>query len=514
MRPVLTPREMGEADRRAIEAGTPEAVLMDRAGRAVAWAIRRHLGRTYGVRAVVACGPGNNGGDGLVVARVLRGWGARVDVVRVGGRRGDDRDDDRDGGPRLDGRGVDERRQATVSHASTVEAWLDRVLGRADVAVDAMYGTGFRGMLEGDARAVADAFAAYSATGGPVVAVDIPSGVDGLTGEARGVTVRADLTVCFAAAKPGLCFEPGRSLAGDVEVVDIGIPVTAPGAGPRTFLTEAADVAAWLPTRAPDAHKWASGCYVVGGAAGMTGAPVLASHAAMRAGAGIVWCGLPGAGSAAAAAGTEVITRALPATDGDALAAAAADEVLGALGRFRALAVGPGLGRAGPTAAAVRRLVAEAPVPTVVDADGLWALGGAFDALAGRAVPAVLTPHAGEFGALLGHPPGPDRLAAARELADATGAVTLLKGPGTVVAEPGGRAAICPLGGPWLASAGTGDVLTGIVAGFLARGAPPFEAAAAAAYVHAAAADLAGHTGLVAGDLLGAVPAVLGALDR
>lgn len=477
MQPVLTPEEMGAADRRAIAAGTPVEVLMDRAGRAVAWAVRRRLRRTYGVRVVIACGKGNNGGDGLVAARVLRGWGARVAVAAVGS-------------------GID-------------AAALARAVGRADVVVDAMYGTGFRGELEGDALVVARAFAGF---GGPVVSVDVPSGVDGLTGEVRGGAVRADETVCFAAMKPGLCAEPGRSLAGIVRVVDIGIPVTEDGEPPRTFLTDAADVAGWLPVRPPAAHKWNAGCFVVGGSGGMTGAPALTSHAAMRAGAGIVWCGVPGVDAAAAASGTEVIAKALPETAEGALAAGAAEEVLVALGRFRALAIGPGLGRAAETAVAVRRLVAGAGCAVVVDADGLHALVGHLDLLAGRAVPAVLTPHDGEYAALCGRPPGPDRLAAARDLAVATGAVVLLKGPGTVVADPGGRAAICPVGGPWLASAGTGDVLTGIVAAFLARGVPAFAAAAAAAFVHGSAADRSGHTGLLAGDLVGAIPAVLDAV--
>jgi NAD(P)H-hydrate epimerase len=468
---------MAEADRRAIAAGTPVEVLMDRAGRAVAWAVRRRLGGTYGMRAVVACGKGNNGGDGIVAARVLRGWGVRVEVVRLG-------------------EGVADRA-------------MSRMLARADVAMDAMYGTGFRGELEGDARVVAEAFSRFA---GPVVAIDIPSGVDGLTGEVRGVAVRADETVCFAAVKPGLCFEPGRSLSGTVRLVDIGITVTDPDTQPRTFLTDADDVRAWLPARPPAAHKWMAGVFVVGGSGGMTGAALLASRAAMRAGAGIVWCGVPGSDAAARASGTEVITRALPATPDGALGATAGGEVLASVGRFRALAVGPGLGRAPETVAAVREAVGGAQVPVVVDADGLHALAGQHALLQARRWPTVLTPHEGEYAALHGAPPVPDRLAAARELAAATGAVVLLKGPGTVVADPGGRAAVCPLGGPWLASAGTGDVLTGIVAGFLARGMPAFEAAAAAARVHAESADLAGHTGLVAGDLVDAIPAVLDAV--
>ena len=477
MQPVLTPEEMGAADRRAIAAGTPVEVLMDRAGRAVAWSIRRRLARAAGLRVVIACGKGNNGGDGLITARVLRGWGARVDVVRVGeGADGDA---------------------------------LRRMVARADVVVDAMYGTGFRGALTDDALAVCDAFAAFA---GPVIAVDIPSGVDGLTGEVRGTAVRADATVVFAAAKPGLLFEPGRTYAGAVDVVDIGIAVDDGDGASRTFLTEPEDVAGWVFPRDPAAHKWSSGVFVVGGSDGMTGAPMLTSHAAMRAGAGIVWCGVPGADAAAAAAGTEVITKALAADTHGALATDAADAVLADVGRFRALAVGPGLGRSEGTAAAVRRLVAEVAGPIVVDADALHALVGHLDVVRARPVPAVLTPHAGEYAALHGSPPDSDRVAAARALAATTGAVVLLKGPGTVVADPGGRAAICPLGGPWLASAGTGDVLTGIVAAFLARGVEPFAAAAAAAFVHGSAADRAGHTGLVAGDLVGALPATLEAL--
>jgi hydroxyethylthiazole kinase-like uncharacterized protein yjeF len=476
---VLTPDEMAEADRRTIAAGTPMPVLMERAGRAVAWAVRRGLGRTYGMRAVVACGKGNNGGDGLVAARVLRGWGVRVDVVPIG--------------------------------AGLVEpASFARLVGRADAAVDAMFGTGFRGELTGDARVVAEAFAGFD---GPVTAVDIPSGVDGLTGEVRGTAVRAHETVCFAARKPGVCFEPGRALAGTVRVVDIGIPVAVGDGVPPTFVVEPSDVVGWVPARSPDAHKWHSGCFVVGGARGMTGAALLASRAALRAGAGIVWCGVPGSDAAAGASGTEVITRALATGPDGMLAESAAREVLDAATRFRAFALGPGLGRSPGAAQVVREIVAGYAGPLVLDADALLAIGDHLDVLRGRPTPAVLTPHAGEYAAIRGAPPGGDRLAAARELAAESGAVVLLKGPGTVVAAPDGRAAICLGGGPWLATAGTGDVLTGIVAAFLARGSSPFEAAAAAAFVHASAADWCGHTGLVAGDLVDAIPRSLETLD-
>jgi len=233
----------------------------------------------------------------------------------------------------------------------------------------------------------------------------------------------------------------------------------------------------------------------------------------MRAGAGIVWCGVPGEQAAARASGTEVITKALPATADGALDEPAAAEVLKAADRFRVLVVGPGLGRDDRTAAAVRRIVTEAPVPLVLDADGLNALAGDVGPLRARRAPAVLTPHAGEYVHLAGEKIGPDRLAAARRLAERAHAVVLLKGPGEVIADGATRAAINTTGGPWLATAGTGDVLSGIIGGFLARGAEPFWAATAGAFTHGRAADVAGHTGLVAGDLIAALPAAIRSLE-
>ncbi|MEX2255924.1 MAG: NAD(P)H-hydrate dehydratase [Acidimicrobiia bacterium] len=471
MKPILTPAEMGQADRRTIEAGTPQATLMDRAGRAVAWEVRRLLGGgTYGARAVVACGKGNNGGDGLIAARILEGWGVRVDVLALAD------------GPTSDA--------------------VERAFGRADIAVDAMYGTGFGGALEGVAALVARRSATV-----PTVAVDIPSGVDGSTGRIQGDAVYATSTVSFAALKPGLCFEPGRSHSGAVRVADIGIDIGR-DAQTRLGLIEAADVRPWLTPRAPDANKWSSGLLVIGGSGGMTGAPMFVSHAATRVGAGIVWCGVPGQEVAARAGGTEVVVRALPATDGGELSAIPVD-LVDALGRFRAVAVGPGLGTAGPTRSAVRDLVMRVTAPLVLDADGLNAFAGDAAALAARPGPTIVTPHEGEYERLVGAPVGEDRVDAARRLAATSGAVVLLKGPGTVVADPGGRAVVEPVGGAALATAGTGDVLTGVIAGLLARGLEPFAAAAAGAFLHGRAADRAGHTGLVAGDLVAALPGTL-----
>ena len=474
MDPVVTPEAMAGADARTIAAGTPVEVLMERAGRAVAWTVRRALAGTYGRRVVVVCGKGNNGGDGLVTARALRSWGVRTTVFELAA-------------------GIDRRRFTSA-------------LASADAVVDAMFGTGLRDALRDDAAWVAEQLAGFPRE---VVAVDIPSGVDGLTGETPGWAVRADRTVTFAARKPGLVFEPGRSHAGEVVVADIGIAIDHDADRPVGLVT-AADVARWLPARAPDAHKWRAGVLTVGGSGGMTGAPMLVSHAAMRAGAGIVWCALPGQAAAEAASGSEVITKPLPADAAGGLTRRAADVLLADVPRFAALAVGPGLGGVGDPDVqfVVQTLVAEGRQPMVLDADGLNALAGDLTQLAARrtlGAPVVLTPHAGEYQRLMGAPVGPDRLAAAQALAERAGAVVLLKGPGTVIAEPGGRVALNPTGGAELATAGSGDVLTGVVAGFLARGADPFEAAAAGAWVHGRTADRlveADGPGLVAGDLV------------
>ncbi|HEY7107645.1 MAG TPA: NAD(P)H-hydrate dehydratase [Acidimicrobiia bacterium] len=484
MERIVTPEQMARADQRTVAAGTPAAVLMERAGRAVAWAARRVADGCYGRRAVVVCGKGNNGGDGLVTAEALARWGMRPVVVELAS-------------------GIDRRA-------------LTRALARADVVVDAMYGTGFRGALEGDAAWCAEEF---NRLGMPVLAVDIPSGVDGTTGAVQGVAVRATGTVTFAARKTGVVFEPGRSYAGRVSVVDIGIDADA-AEEPVIESFETADVADALPPRRPDAHKWMSGVLVVGGSGGMTGAPMFVSHAAMRAGAGIVWCGLPGHDAARAASGTEVITRALPATGDGVLATDARDVVLAMISRFKSLALGPGLGNDPAIRSTVFALVAEARIPLVLDADGLNALNGELRQLRGRetlGAPTVLTPHEAEYARLAGEPVGDDRIAAARRLADRSATVVLLKGPGTVVAEPGGRVALNPTGNAALATAGSGDALTGIVAAFLARGMPAFEAAACAAWVHGRTADrLAarnGHSGVIASDLVAELAPTLFALS-
>ena len=486
MRPIVTPVEMAAADRRAIDAGTPEPVLVERAGRAVAWDARRLLGGCYGRRVVVLAGKGHNGEDGAVAARALADWGARVDVVRLSG-------------------GID-RESAS------------RSIGRSHLVIDAMFGTGFRGELGDDASWLAGELLSAAV---PVLAVDVPSGVDGLTGRVVGSAVMATATTCFAALKPGLLFEPGRTHAGQVRVVDIGVDVSE-GGEPAVRCTTSADVAAVVGLNPrvndPEAHKWSAGVLVIGGSRGMIGAPLLAARAAARTGSGMVVVGVPGDAAATAASGSEVVVRSLPATPEGGFDEDAGRIVVRDLaGRFGSIGLGPGIGRDPRGLQAARRIVAEAPCAMVVDADALNALADDPAPMrvrhaAGLARP-VLTPHAGEYERLAGEPVGDDRIAAARRLAERTRAVVLLKGPGTVVATPGGRVAVCPHGGPELAAAGTGDVLTGVIAALLAFGAEAFEAAAAAAWLQAEAAlDAGTGASLVASDLLAALGPTIAAL--
>ncbi len=373
---------------------------------------------------------------------------------------------------------------------------LPRTLPACDLVIDAAYGTGFRGEYR----------APDVPPGTPVLAIDIPSGLDCDTGLACEGAVRATLTVTMAALKPGLLMGQGRELAGTTEVAPIGIAV-APG---RLWLVDDGDIGAWLPPRPVETNKWRSACVVLAGSPGMMGAARFSTSAAQRAGAGMVrWC-VPGAAPDSLPT-SEAVAVAVPAND-------FSDAVLGELHRCRALVVGPGIGSHPGVVASVRDLMVRAKVPVIVDADGLGALGGveqAREALAARKVPAVLTPHDGEYEKLAATAagpsglPGPDRVAAARSLAARLGAIVMLKGSTTAVATPEGECYLVTAGSARLATAGTGDVLSGVVGAFLARGLDPLRAAALAAHVHGRAAGLGFAEGLVAGDLPELVAKVL-----
>ncbi len=497
---VLTPTEAAELDLATQARGVPAGDLMESAGREVADAALRLMGGAYGRRAIVVCGKGNNGGDGLVAARTLDGVGVRTTVLTMD----------------------EELREPAASNLRRLEhttvrrrpfsvAAIGRELTRADVAVDALFGTGFRGVPDG---AHAEAVAALNDSPVPVVAVDIPSGVDGATGAVDGTAVHADLTVTFGAPKPGLVLFPGATFAGVIEVEPIGFPADLIRGD--LLLVEASDVAMMLPHRAADTHKRAAGfAVVVGGSRLMTGAPALAGAAAYRAGAGLVALAVPeGVLPVVQGALREAVFVALPQTDAGTAAGGSVrlDEVLGQAG---ALAVGPGMTTAERTSGWIRELVRSSEVPVVLDADGLNAFAGRTADLADRKADLILTPHAGEFSRLAGLATSEveaDRVRHVRDLAARTSAAVLLKGSRTLVASPDGSVRINPTGGPSLATGGTGDVLTGMIAGLIARGCSPIDAGSAAAFVHGVAGRIAGDhrgDGATAVDVLEAVPSAM-----
>jgi NAD(P)H-hydrate epimerase len=470
----------------------PMLDLMERAGAACAEAVQRRYPDAR--RFAVWCGGGSNGGDGLVVARLLHVGGKDVEVRLLAdeARLKDD-----------PARNLQRARELGIPFVDTPAS--------ADVVVDALFGTGFRGAPRGEAEVAIEAINAAECA---VVAVDVPSGVDASTGEVAGAAVRASTTVTFHGRKIGLVVAPGRFRAGEVEVADIGLD--------RFDSTRVQRVSAAVldevPRRGASDNKFSAGTVlVVGGSTGLSGAPCLTSEAAMRAGAGYVFTAYP------ASIGLVVELRLLEAVkrafaDGGAghLGPEAADGIVELAHRAGAVAIGPGLGRAEPTRELVRLLLERIERPIVLDADGLWALTGHLDWVFQRHAPTVLTPHAGELGMLIGkdsHRIDARRLNAAQTGADDTGAVLLLKGADTIVAAPGRGPLVSDLGNPGLATAGSGDVLTGAIAAFLAKGMDAQLAAAAAAATHGVAAGIAaervGQAGMIASDVLVALSPAL-----
>ncbi|MFZ1993796.1 MAG: NAD(P)H-hydrate dehydratase, partial [Solirubrobacteraceae bacterium] len=466
--------------------------LMEHAANGLADAVRH---RAPEGRVVVVAGKGNNGGDGLAVARLLREAGREVDVLLLA--PGEELSGDaRVNFDRLPGAGA--------AHSRSFDAG---VLSGAAAIVDAILGTGFSGAPREPARS---AIAAINDAAGDavVIACDVPSGVDASTGEVEGDAVRASATVTFHAAKPGLWINPGKAHAGEVTVVDIGIPEGA-RVTPSVGLIVPA-VLDGVPHRAHDSTKFAAGSVLVcGGSTGLTGAPCMAAEAAMRAGAGYVTALVPGSLNLVFEQRLlEVMSVPLPDKDGT-LTQPALEVVLERTGRAGAMVLGPGLGRKPGTFKLTRKLAGAIAIPLVLDADGLNAHEGRLEALAERPGVTVLTPHAGELARLLESDSGEiaaHRLRSVREAAARADAVVVLKGDDTIVATPDGRAAVSPGGAPALSTAGTGDVLSGVIAAYLSKGMDPFHAACAAVFVHARAGRLAAQTigteGVIASDVI------------
>lgn len=502
---LVTAAEMRELDRRTIELGTPGHVLMERAGTGACASLLRAIPavRRRNARVVVVAGKGNNGGDGFVIARLLRRRGVAVEVVLVGRVA-------EVGGDALRNlrawwrRGVEVPEVTDAGGAAALQA---RMRG-ATCVVDALLGTGLRSQVEGVSK---DAIELMNSCGAPVFAVDIPSGLDADTGHPRGVAARAVATATFGFAKYGQVTYPGVDYCGALEVVDIGIDPRAVAARPpRGELIDAAAAAGLVPRRAADAHKGDAGhLLVIAGSLGKSGAAILAARAALRSGAGLVTLATPAAiNPVCAGAVPEAMTDAWPDCDGglrfdpDRLAAAVAGKT--------AVAIGPGLGTARAVRDIVLWLIRHARVPLVVDADGLNVLARNPSPLRRAALPVLLTPHPGEMGRLVGRSAAEvqaDRRSTACAFAEEHGCVVLLKGARTVIAG-GGQVWINPTGNPGMASGGMGDVLTGVAGALLAQGLDAAAAARLGAYLHGLAGDLAAHggaVGMIASDVIDAL---------
>ena len=507
---ILDAAAMREVDRTAIEEmGIPSLVLMENA----AMGLADSIGEAYPDVAAVAifCGPGNNGGDGLALARHLTARGYEVEILVVTGGRG------------LRGDAEVQlqicRKAGLAIHEDQGEesifAAVDLVSG-ADLVVDAVFGTGLTRPLEGMFARLVEAINMLPI---PCVAVDLPSGLNGSSHGVMGPHVQADLTVTFGAPKVPHVLLPAAGSVGQVVVADLGIPpgLIAEAAGDLHLLTEE-DLSGYLAPRPAASHKGDFGhALIVAGSVGKSGAAILAARAAVRSGAGLVTVAAPEPIVQTVELGSlESMTLPLAVGDGGGLDPRTVDEILDFSRDKRALAVGPGLGIHDSTAAAVRAIVAGCDLPLVLDADGLNAFEGAIDDLSAAACTRVLTPHPGELARMVGQSVSEiqaDRVLSVRDAARRSGAVVVLKGAQTLVASPSGGVYINATGNPGMASGGTGDVLTGILVGLLAQGLDAMSAACLSVWVHGAAGDGAlegrGTLALTAGDVLTALPAAL-----
>lgn len=432
-----------------------QQVFINRAGFAVAHAARTMLGGCYGKRVIMIAGPGHNGDDGRVAAFWLKQWGAAVEIVDAN---------------------------------SAGDRFIDSRI--ADIVVDAAYGIGFHG--EWIPPIVFDV---------PVLAVDVPSGLNAFDGSVSSGVLTANRTVTFAAPKIGMFLGSGPALCGVIDVIDVGIDATD---DVDMYLIEATDVAAWVPPREPDAHKWNHAVRVISGSAGMEGAASLVGMSALRAGSGMVHLSWR-AGSSTFSQPTEIVGHVLPTTDW-------ASFVAVDIARFGAMVIGPGLGRGDDVGAEVRAILARCDIGVVIDGDGISGSidpHGDYSTLRSRTADTILTPHDGEFASLGGDALSADRIGATRDLAARIGCTVVRKGATTIISDAEGAVYVVASGDQRLATAGTGDVLAGIIGAFLARGLAAPEAAAAAAFVHGVAGSRCAVEGTIARDVVGLISDVL-----
>lgn len=507
---LVTAAQMRELDRRTIEdVGLPSLVLMENAGRSTYQILRREFPELSGP-VVVLAGRGNNGGDGFVVARYLANEGLAVAVFLLAAR-------DQVQGDALVNLKILEKIGVDAEEILGEEQLSHVVhrMSRAGLVVDALLGTGLNSPVRGLLAQLIDR---VNQTRSPVLSVDIPSGLSADTGEPLGTAVEAEVTVTYGFPKIGQILPPGRDYVGRLWQVDISIPPDL-AQGIATELAEASEMRALLPPRPFASHKGSFGhLVVVAGSEGKTGAAALSAEGGLKAGAGLVTVAGPASlNDVLEVKLTEAMTLPLPeAGNARALGRKALGPLINLLTDKTAVALGPGLGTHPETQEVVRGLVRDCPLPLVIDADGVNALAGQLEIITTAAGPRILTPHPGEMARLLGttsREVQSRRLETARDFAAAHGVWLILKGAQTVVADPEGRVSLNPTGNPFLASGGTGDVLTGLVGGFLAQGLPPWDAARLGVYLHGLTADYLedalGRRGLVAGDLLAAFPELL-----
>ena len=503
MQPLLTAAETRAAEGEAERRGLPPSILMENAGTAVAEAATALGGAAS--RFLVIAGPGNNGGDGYVAARKLHAAGRQVDVWRLGDPA------------RLKGDAARNHAAAEQGGVPVHSSAAALPLRPGDVVIDALFGTGLARAPDGDAADAIRAMLRWHAEGVRVLAVDLPSGLSSDTGRAFEPCVAADLTVTFGARKLGLALEPGATLAGRLEVADIGLAELAPS----TWLLEPSDGPRWLPARRSDTNKGTYGhLLVVAGSRGKSGAAALAGVAALRSGVGLCTVATPAdALSDVQGHAPELMGVALPAAA--VLGPSHLDVLLAAAEGKDALVIGPGIPRGPDTHRLFEELLARLDVPVLVDADGLNAIAGHPGLLARSRAQVVLTPHPGEMARLAGKTVAEvqaDRIATATGFARSHRTVLVLKGARTVVADPGGEVRVNPTGNPGMATGGTGDVLSGMVGALLAQGLAPLDAASLGALAHGLAGDAAarrwGRLGLIASDLIEALGEVWTAWGR
>lgn len=511
MLPVLvTAEEMRHMDRRTIEEyDMPGLLLMENAGLQVVHQVERRFGSWRGKRVLVLCGGGNNGGDGMVVARHAAQRGAEVQIVLA-------TDPAKVTGDALTNLRIVQKLGLPLHVLHSADELTSIWKQGWHLVVDALLGTGVRGEVRG---LIGEVIRFFDKCSVPIVAVDVPSGINADTGAVCGSAVRATLTVTFGAMKVGLVVYPGAEYAGEVVVADIGIPraVVEQAGVPRRLITRE-QVRDWLPIRPPDAHKGRFGhVLVVGGSSGLAGAPMMAAEAALRVGAGLCSVAVPRSiYTAAASTLREAMVHPLPDAPAGCLSAESIDAMEPLLERASVLAIGPGWSTHPPAREALQKLLSIAQVPCVIDADALNCIAQEPDILPAEHPPLVLTPHPGEMARLMNTDTATvqaNRLEIALQASQWFGAVVALKGARTVVATPEGRIWVNPTGNAGMATGGSGDVLTGAIAGLLAQGLDAEHSAAAGVYIHGLAGDLAaremGMAGLIAGDIIRCLPEVM-----